>query len=61
MQHLSSIKTWLASTKGLAIVSSSLLLLSAIRLYCRGGINRADRDLTGQVIVITGANTGIGK
>lgn len=36
-------------------------MLTATKLYYRGGICKVDRDLEGKVIVVTGGNSGIGK
>ena len=55
------VRDWLVTPKGAAIAVSAALSLAAIKLYFRGGMCRVKRDLTGKVIVITGANAGIGK
>lgn len=61
MDFLNVAKNWITTPKGAIVVSSTLAVLTGIRLWARGTICSADRDLSGQVIVITGANTGIGK
>ena len=30
-------------------------------MYCKGGVNQYTRDLTGQVVIVTGGTAGIGK
>lgn len=61
MEYLNLAKNWIATPKGGIVVSSTLAVLTGIRLWARGTTCSADRDISGQVIVITGANTGIGK
>ena len=50
---------WLVNLLIAYIVISIFLIL--LRLYCRGGMNHAKRDLTGKIIVITGGTNGMGK
>ncbi len=38
-----------------------LILLLLLKIYFNGGVCKISRDLNGEVIIITGANTGIGK
>ena len=38
-----------------------LLFLFLLKYYFSGGVCKATRNLSGKVIIITGANTGIGK
>mmetsp|Transcript_22955 Transcript_22955/g.19916 ORF Transcript_22955/g.19916 Transcript_22955/m.19916 type:complete len:281 (+) Transcript_22955:56-898(+) len=38
-----------------------LALLTLGKIYFNGGVSKSKQDLKGQVIIITGANTGIGK
>jgi len=38
-----------------------IFLLKAIKLFCNGPMNSCSRNLKGNIIIITGANTGIGK
>ena len=47
--------------KALSIAGGALLCLAGLKLYFRGGICRVDRDLFGQIIVITGGSSGLGK
>jgi hypothetical protein len=61
MQYVNSLKGWLLSPQGALIAGGTVLSLTAIRFFASGGKCTAKRDLSGKVIVITGANTGIGK
>lgn len=54
-------KDLLSNKAALGIAIGSLALLTAARLYFRGGVCRVDRDLSNQVIVITGGSSGIGR
>jgi hypothetical protein len=49
------------SQKTLTVFGLSLTAIIATRLYFRGGICKAEKDLSGKIAVITGGNTGIGK
>ena len=49
------------TTKGTLITGSVILSVAAMKMYFRGGVCRVNRDLSAKVIVITGANAGIGK
>lgn len=60
-QILSKLQEFLQNNKTLAIAAGSILLLTATKLYCRGGVCKVDGDLLGKVIVVTGGNSGIGK
>ena len=44
----------------IAVVVLSGIALISMKHYFNGTPNREKRDLTGSVIIITGANTGIG-
>lgn len=39
---------------------TAIVFLYFLRRYIRGGVCRIERDLTGKVIILTGANSGIG-
>ncbi len=58
---LDKIQELLKNKKGVAITAGALLFCAATKLYFRGGMCKADRDLKGQVIVVTGGSAGIGK
>jgi hypothetical protein len=47
--------------KNLTIFSGTILLLTAIKIYCSGGKCTITKDLKGKYAIITGGNTGIGK
>lgn len=47
--------------KILGIVGGSLLALYLGKKHFEGGVCRIRKDLTGKIVIITGANTGIGK
>ena len=47
--------------KALLAEGGGIALASSLRLYFRGGVCKAVRDLSGQVVVITGGNSGIGR
>ena len=38
-----------------------IALVAAIKQYFKGGVCKADRDLTGKTVIITGGNSGLGK
>ena len=38
----------------------AIVLLPLLKSYCNGGVNTHHPDLTGKVVIITGANAGIG-
>lgn len=61
MQHLESLKKIVLDNKYLCMAAGGILGLVFTKLYCRGGVCRVTRSLDGQVIVLTGGNTGIGK
>ena len=46
--------------KTAAYLGGSAITLVLLKYFFNGGVNRHSPDLTGKVIVITGANTGIG-
>ena len=62
MEHVSnalaSISEW--GLQQWAIVAAASLSVYAIKRYYNGGVCHERRDLTNQVVVITGANRGIG-
>ena len=58
---MEKLSTFFSNQKALAITGSILTFLIAAKLYFRGGICRANRDLSDKVIVVTGGNAGIGK
>ena len=47
--------------KNLFITLGGIAFIGIAKYYFRGGMCKVDRDLTGQVVVVTGGNTGIGK
>ena len=55
------VEEFLKTNKKALIATAAIASIAALKLYCRGGINKAKRDLSGQVVVITGGNSGIGK
>ena len=61
MSHLESLKKIILENKYLCLAAGGILGLVFAKLYFRGGVCRVTRDLSGQVIVLTGANAGIGK
>lgn len=46
--------------KKIYAIISSLLTYISVKIYCIGGRNIHHPDISGKVIVITGANSGIG-
>ena len=36
-------------------------MLAMLKWHFKGGVCKADKDLSGQVVVITGGSTGIGR
>lgn len=44
---LNKVKDFLKTNKSLAIATSVIALLTATKLYCRGGICKVDRNLDG--------------
>ena len=42
------------------IVAGALVTLALLKRYFNGGRNMHYPDLTGKIVVITGANTGLG-
>jgi hypothetical protein len=51
----------ITTPKGLAVTASVLSLFTLSKIYFNGGVCPVNRDLTGNIIVVTGGNTGIGK
>ena len=49
------------NNKKAVLAIGGLAVLTALKLHFRGGVNKADRDIQKQVIVITGGNSGIGR
>ena len=45
----------------IAIAAGVITTLGLLKMYFKGGVCRANRDMQGQVVVITGGNAGIGK
>jgi hypothetical protein len=43
------------------VIAAAFVGIYAVRQYYNGTMCRVRRDLTGQVAVITGGNTGIGR
>jgi len=41
-------------------IAGAVAALGAVKMYMNGGTNKHYPDLTGKIIVITGANTGLG-
>ncbi len=54
-------KEILTNKSALAVAAGTLAFITVARLYFRGGVCRANRDLRGLVVVITGGSAGIGK
>ena len=47
-----------------SLATAAVIGLTALyfgRKFFQGGVCKVDRDLSGQVVIITGSNTGIGK
>jgi retinol dehydrogenase 12 len=42
-------------------VACTIIFLILAKRYFAGGVCRVNRDLTGQVILVTGGNSGLGK
>jgi retinol dehydrogenase 12 len=42
-------------------IVGGVLVLIALKIYFAGGVCKANRDLTGKVIVLTGGSTGLGE
>jgi hypothetical protein len=61
MQYLESLKNVVLENKYVFLAAGGILGLVFAKLYFRGGVCRVNRDLSGQVIVLTGGNAGIGK
>jgi hypothetical protein len=57
---LDKAKDFFTSKRGIA-TAGTLAFITLTRFYFNGGVCRANRDLTNQVIVITGGSAGIGK
>ena len=43
-----------------AILGGSVISVALAKRFFNGGVNKHSPDLTGKVVVITGANTGLG-
>lgn len=54
-------KGFFTSNEGIAITAGSLVALCAAKVYFSGGVCRVDRDLTNQIILVTGGSAGLGK
>ena len=52
---------FIKTQKNLFITLGGIALIGIAKYYFRGGMCNVNRDLTGQVVVVTGGNTGIGK
>ena len=62
MQYIKNLtQDFLSNKKALSIAGGALMLLGLAKLYFRGGICRVDRDMSGQIVVITGGSSGLGK
>jgi hypothetical protein len=61
MQYLESLKNVVLENKYVFLAAGGILGLVFAKLYFRGGVCRVNRDLSGQVIILTGGNAGIGK
>ena len=48
------------NSTAIAIGALTLASLTLIKLYLRGASNKYNPDMTGKIVIITGANTGIG-
>lgn len=55
-----SIETGCLSCEITTILSIAGIVIVLLKLYFKGSKNNSHRDLTGQVVIITGSNTGIG-
>ena len=47
--------------KKAVVAVGAVAVLGLLKLHFRGGICRVSRDMSGQVVVITGGNAGLGR